>query len=176
LLEGGETSEAKDINNNGQVVGYTSGLWTYSRKAFIWDSTNGMRDLNSLIPPDSAWLLQEATGINDFGQITGYGLHDGKTRAFLLTPQVQTPVIFVPGITGSELAEEKEDGTLKNVWLGNFLDSNHRKLILDPRPITSAKNCSYRCCAASFISWSTYTGFRYLQASNRYVERERQLY
>lgn len=43
-----------------------------------------MIDLNTLLPNGSGWLLQEAIGINDSGQITGYGLYNGTEEAFLL--------------------------------------------------------------------------------------------
>jgi hypothetical protein len=45
-----------------------------------------MRDLNSLIPDNSGWVLNEARGINSAGQIVGNGIKDGHLRAFLLTP------------------------------------------------------------------------------------------
>lgn len=57
-------------------------------RAFLFDST-GMRDLNSLIPDTAGWTLVEARGINDAGQIVGYGRHNGQPRAFLLTPSPQ---------------------------------------------------------------------------------------
>lgn len=45
-----------------------------------------MEDLNNLIP-GSGWLLQNATGINDNGQICGNGRNpSGRYDAFLLTP------------------------------------------------------------------------------------------
>ena len=46
-----------------------------------------MRDLNALIPHGSGWVLSEANGINDVGQIVGTGTKNGQTRAFLLNPQ-----------------------------------------------------------------------------------------
>jgi probable HAF family extracellular repeat protein len=54
-------------------------------RAFIWQN-NVITDLNTLIPPESGWLLQRATGINDSGQIVGTGVVGGQTHAFLLTP------------------------------------------------------------------------------------------
>jgi uncharacterized membrane protein len=56
--------------------------------AFIWDATNQMRDLNSLVPPKSGWILAAAYAINNKGQIVGYGYKDGSANAsaFLLTP------------------------------------------------------------------------------------------
>ena len=68
------------INNKGQVVGQ-------SGHAFVWSQTNGMQDLNTLIDPASGWTLLWAFAINDAGQITGSGLIDGESHAFLLTPQ-----------------------------------------------------------------------------------------
>ena len=45
-----------------------------------------MQALDNLIPPNSGWVLEFANAINDHGQITGSGTHNGATRAFLLTP------------------------------------------------------------------------------------------
>jgi len=72
------------------VVGWSGigdGQLTFSggsSLAFLFDGTN-MVDLNSLISPDSNWILYNATGINDAGQITGNGIVNGEYRAFLLT-------------------------------------------------------------------------------------------
>ena len=78
-------SWAYDINNTGTVVGYSDG------RPFIWDEADGMRDLNSLLPPDSNWMLKTATAINDQGDIIGVGDYSGpdalgglETRPFLM--------------------------------------------------------------------------------------------
>ena len=55
----------------------------------IWrgDASGGkFQDLNKLIPAKSGWVLIEANGINNAGQITGMGMHKGLEHAFLLTP------------------------------------------------------------------------------------------
>lgn len=81
---------ARAVNRRGQVVGDSN------RGAFVWQAGRFL-PLADLIPPESGWLLTSATGINDRGQIVGYGLYyagrDQKraitynmTRAFLLTP------------------------------------------------------------------------------------------
>ena len=70
------------INNLGVVVGRIDVSNGYH--AFI--STGKLQDLNKLIPKNSGWVLSEARGINDAGQISGYGFHNGQERAFLLTP------------------------------------------------------------------------------------------
>jgi len=56
--------------------------------AFRFDCRTGRyTDLNSLVPASSGWTLEQATGINDRGQIIGVGQHRGKRGAFLLTPR-----------------------------------------------------------------------------------------
>ena len=47
-----------------------------------------MTDLNTLIPSRSPWLLLEALGNNDRGQIVGYGLRTdiGEVHAYVATP------------------------------------------------------------------------------------------
>lgn len=73
FLSNGFTAVAFDINNKGQAVGYGVLPDQKTRRAFVWDATNGMRDLNTLIPPGSGWTLTEAHSINDHGEIAGYG-------------------------------------------------------------------------------------------------------
>ncbi len=76
---------AVDISKSGQIVGYSFDngqnyrAWVYSR--------GKIHDLNSLISSSKHWLLQTATGINDKGEITGYGLHNGVTELYLLQPR-----------------------------------------------------------------------------------------
>jgi hypothetical protein len=49
-----------------------------------------MQDLNALIPPNSAWTLEVASGINDRGEIVGWGDHGGVENAgFILRPSAQ---------------------------------------------------------------------------------------
>ena len=60
--------------------------------AFVYD-TNGPGyavDLNDLVPRESGWTLQGATGVNIAGQIVGYGQANGAPHAFLLTPVAST--------------------------------------------------------------------------------------
>lgn len=45
-----------------------------------------MVNLNDLIAAGSGWELEWATGINNRGQIVGFGIHGTERRAFLLTP------------------------------------------------------------------------------------------
>jgi probable HAF family extracellular repeat protein len=86
LLPGGTFSNARSINKHGQVVGYadvkTSGnTW----RAFVWDPSSGMHDLNSVAGPNEVtaaslgWVLHTARAINDAGQIVGDGVLNGDT-------------------------------------------------------------------------------------------------
>jgi probable HAF family extracellular repeat protein len=51
-----------------------------------------MSNLNELIVADSGWVLKEARGINDNGQIVGWGITNNQEHAFLLTPNVPPSV------------------------------------------------------------------------------------
>lgn len=55
------------------------------QRAVLWEAQR-VQDLNALIPPDSGWRLEEATDINERGQIVGNGRYHGVRRAFLLQP------------------------------------------------------------------------------------------
>jgi probable HAF family extracellular repeat protein len=86
VLFGGTYSVAFAINDSNVVVGYGN-LSNNAAHAMIWTSSGGMQDLNDLIPANSDWVLINAYSINNVGQITGYGLHNGHNHAFVLTPQ-----------------------------------------------------------------------------------------
>jgi probable HAF family extracellular repeat protein len=93
---GGTESRGYGINKLGQVVGSfitTSG----SSDAFFYAIRSGMVDLNTLLPIGSGWQLGEADGINDSGQITGQGMINGQTHAFLLTPVPLPGAIWLVG-------------------------------------------------------------------------------
>jgi probable HAF family extracellular repeat protein len=75
----GSSSAASDINEYGEVVGYSdSGPFLYAMGA--------MHYLNDLVPASSGWELTSASAINDRGLITGGGLVNGEPHAYLLTP------------------------------------------------------------------------------------------
>jgi probable HAF family extracellular repeat protein len=91
-LPGSIGSIARAINDGGQVVGQSAnggGGLNYWH-AILWSGGNTI-DLNSIPISDSAgWILNNATAINDRGQIAGYGINpSGQYDAFLLTPVSQ---------------------------------------------------------------------------------------
>jgi len=79
------SGETYAVNAAGELVGI---MWdaTGLEHAFVFDTTNGLRDLNDLIGPTAGWVLGYARDINDSGQIVGSGELDGANRAFVLTP------------------------------------------------------------------------------------------
>lgn len=96
-------SEARDVNDAGQIVGWSHAHNTFNWHAFLFEA-GIMRDLNDLIEPGSGWELQEAYGINEQGQIVGYGDYQGHLRGFLLDPITDQPGLVtsdpVPGVAG----------------------------------------------------------------------------
>ena len=82
----GVWGEATDINDSGLVVGWSKFSDVYFR-ALLWDGDGQMSDLNDLLDESgTGWTLASAEAINNLGQITGTGLYDGQTRAFILNP------------------------------------------------------------------------------------------
>jgi probable HAF family extracellular repeat protein len=83
-LSGGY-SYAFAINTVGQVVGLSDG------RSFLYAPAGiALVDLNAVIAADSGWMLGDANGINDSGQITGSGYINGQMHGFLLTPIYKT--------------------------------------------------------------------------------------
>ena len=71
---------ANAINNHGVIVGQSgNGAWVWSNGSF--------QNLNNLIPANSGFTLNNATAINDNGQIVANGSNaQGQQHAFLLSP------------------------------------------------------------------------------------------
>jgi probable HAF family extracellular repeat protein len=79
-------SQPRAINNCDVVAG-SFGPFADAERAFVWERSNGFRDLNTLIPPDSGWKLEAATSVNDHGEIVGWGDRKGEDDSgFLLIP------------------------------------------------------------------------------------------
>lgn len=93
-------SGAEAINNLGQVVGSFAFLRGGSSgeiviHAFLFTGGRFV-DLNTLIPKRPHWLLEEAYGINDRGEIVGIGDSKHHWGMFLLKPIVPTPYSSLP--------------------------------------------------------------------------------
>ena len=88
-LPGGTSSTASGINIFGQIVGGgDTGNGGNFGHGFVY-SNGQMRDLNNLLSPADAksWLVWEAVGINDRGQIIGNAVNSQREmHAVILTP------------------------------------------------------------------------------------------
>lgn len=86
---------ANDINDAGVIVGREDWSANGTPRAVRWQKdANGvyqMVNLNDELPPDSGWVLSEATAINNAGQIIGYGGYGSFTHAFMLAPPCGQP-------------------------------------------------------------------------------------
>ena len=79
---GGGFTAAADINDAGQVVGWSVD-GTATRRAFLWTESDGMKDLGTL-----GGTTSEATAINAAGQVVGFSETAARRlHAFLWTPE-----------------------------------------------------------------------------------------
>lgn len=81
-LPGNTATNAYGLNNLGQTVGTSD-----SHVGFIY-SNGTLVDLNSLIPTNSGFIITDALGTNDPGQILCNATNStGAKRAVMLTPK-----------------------------------------------------------------------------------------
>jgi probable HAF family extracellular repeat protein len=90
VLPGDFVGAGLAINNKDEVVGPSfsaPGPSSGSPRAFLWRDGR-MHDLSALVPPDSPLYLLIAYGINESGEIAGFGVDavTGDVHAFLATP------------------------------------------------------------------------------------------
>lgn len=125
---GGTYSGAYGINSSGLVVGAANLPGDAESHAFIYNGT--MQDLNSLLPPGSGWVLEEAAAINDIGQITGHGSINGEHHGFLMTPvQSISPIVFIPGIMGSRLYDDQNNPVWPEQIFGSIPDQISNRFV-----------------------------------------------
>ena len=102
VLAGGTNSFAFGINNSNAIVG-ASTLTNGLTKAFVWKNGN-LTNLDQLLPPNFNWDLREARGINDRGEIVGWGVTNGQEHAFLLSPNTPPSVAVTNPANNAVLA------------------------------------------------------------------------
>ena len=94
--------EARGANSLGDVVG--NDVLNLNTVAWVKDHAGAITLLSTLLPAGSGITLEEATGINDAGQICATGIKDGKEHAFRLTPVPVAPpqarLTTAPNVTG----------------------------------------------------------------------------
>jgi probable HAF family extracellular repeat protein len=72
------------LDAHGDVVGW-SALSDRLNEAIVYSPNFGLRRLVDFVDPAEGWDLQQAGGMNDNGQIVGWGYHAGAARGFRLT-------------------------------------------------------------------------------------------
>ena len=105
-------SVANAINDSGVVVGGYRPINFPPAHAFVYDHVNGFRDLNDLIPVGTGWELQDASDINELGQIVGSGTLNGVSQSYILTPNK----LVVTKPTAGELIYCWRSGHYKMDW------------------------------------------------------------
>ena len=104
---GGRESRARGVNDSGHVVGWSQAIGGVENHAFISDGIT-MTDLNTLLLPGHGWdYLATANDINKDGQITGYGIINFKTHAFLMTPIPEPATLILLAIGGMAAVRRK---------------------------------------------------------------------
>lgn len=85
-------SVAMDINEAGWIVGNSQRISGSPAVATLWIEGQPI-DLNTWLPANSGWVLTSAEGINQAGDIVGYGTFNGQTTAFVMS-------VPEPGVVG----------------------------------------------------------------------------
>lgn len=86
---GGSFSIARDLNNQGEVVGGSLTEGDENFHGFIYRN-NRLYDLNELLDPKEGWEVLQAVCINNHGEIIAIGSHTGQDRIVMLRPGVQS--------------------------------------------------------------------------------------
>ncbi|MET0646542.1 MAG: DUF3466 family protein [Pyrinomonadaceae bacterium] len=138
LISSHTYSRAVGINNAGQVVGISSESFftRQDERAFLYEG-GVMLDLNALIPAGSGWVLNEATDINEQGQVVGRGRLNGQERAFMLTPAAP-PVLLTEPDSERALALDSvtfESGPFMLSTPHNFSADGRRRITLLARNV-----------------------------------------
>ncbi len=139
-VPGGTASEARAVNDFGQVVG--TAVKGAGTRAFF-HSAGRLNDLNDLLPEIEQldqWNLESAAAINRSGAVVGTGTHRGLKRAFLAVPAtvIGRPVIRPQGAVDrlpqiSILKKHLPDDSAVNA----FYWSDTEKKLYAIRPVTA---------------------------------------
>jgi probable HAF family extracellular repeat protein len=94
LLAGDNYGVASKINNWGHILGSSAASDALTgtvgpARLVIWRD-GGVFEIQGLLDAALAgWTITAATGINNVGQISGFGTFNGETHGFILTPVIQ---------------------------------------------------------------------------------------
>ena len=125
---GGGFAAAADINDAGQVVGWSVD-GTATRRAFLWTETEGMKDLGTL-----GGTTSEATAINAAGEVVGFSeTATRREHAFLWTPERGMQDLGTLGEAGSIASAINNRGEVVGYTLAQIGDTfEYRALLWTP--------------------------------------------
>jgi uncharacterized membrane protein len=92
LLPGDNYGMASRINSLGQILGSSAasepGTWNVGPTRLVLWRDGGVFELQTVLDPvtGAGWTITSFSAINNLGQIVGTGVHNGQSRAFLMTP------------------------------------------------------------------------------------------
>ncbi len=131
--KGGTTNaRAYAINSSGLIVGYAdkydAAAESLGARAVVWNADGVAIDLNSLIDPNSGWMLGQAFAISDTNWVTGLAIFDPGSsqdpyaRAFLMNV---SGLVGAPRVGGDYNGDGIVDAADYIVWrntLGSTTD------------------------------------------------------
>jgi probable HAF family extracellular repeat protein len=88
-------SDARDVNNLGQVVGSFGYAGSDGQRAFLYEG-GSLLDITGFLDPFSGWVVTEAAAINDLQQIAGTACRDGQCYAVRL--DLEQVAVSEPGM------------------------------------------------------------------------------
>lgn len=103
---GEKRSVAYAVNASGIIIGAakTTGIGVSIYRPFIYRG-GSMIELSTLLPADSPIQLQDATAINDAGQIAAVGIVNGVLHALRLDPSTTPPVTYYITVKASPISK-----------------------------------------------------------------------
>ena len=97
----GSNSEALGINDSGQAVGWSDSVGGKHAALFADGKVVDLNSFLSLSDISAGWVLAQANGINDYGNIVGnaHNTITGQTHAFVLfIPEPETYTMMLAGL------------------------------------------------------------------------------
>jgi len=94
-LPGGDFSRARDVNEDGWIVGAAWEPSAHAFRAVLWEPDGTIHDLNDLVVAGGdGWVLEEALAVSDAGHVVGTARNpSGEYEGFVL-PEPRGPGVF----------------------------------------------------------------------------------